>query len=111
MQVIYFFRKSGVIRAIFLITAFLLLAISDKLFAQEVPFKKGVNLTNWFQANNVREIQINKYTRKDFEQIKSLGIDVIRLPINLHSMTSGAPDYTLDPLFFQFLDLPVQWAE
>ncbi|MDQ3292123.1 MAG: glycoside hydrolase family 5 protein, partial [Bacteroidota bacterium] len=94
-----------------MLSAFLLGGDLSKLQAQEAPFRKGINLTNWFQASSVREIQINKYTRTDFEQIKSLGCDVIRLPINLHYMTSGAPDYTLDPLFFQFLDQPVQWAE
>ena len=79
--------------------------------AQEVPFHKGVNLTNWFQASNVRQIQFTKYTKTDFEQIKSLGCDVIRLPINLHFMTNGAPNYTIDPLFYTFLDQAVNWAE
>ncbi len=79
--------------------------------AQEVPFHKGVNLTNWFQESNVRQIQFTKYTKTDFEQIKSLGCDVIRLPINLHFMTNGAPNYTIDPLFYTFLDQAVNWAE
>ena len=47
-----------------------------------MPFTKGVNLTNWFQVNEVEQIHINKYTKKDFEQLKSLGCDVIRLPIH-----------------------------
>jgi endoglucanase len=74
-------------------------------------FKKGVNVTGWFQASTAREIQFTLYTKKDFEQIKSLGCDVIRLPINLHYMTGGAPQYTLDPLFLDMLDQVVDWAE
>jgi endoglucanase len=35
---------------------------------------------------------------------------VIRLPINLHYMTDGTPDYNIDPLFFGFLDQAVGWA-
>ena len=66
----------------------------------EVPFHRGVNLTNWLQAGSVRQVQFTKYTKQDLENIKSLGCDVIRLPINLHYMTGGAPDYTIDPLFF-----------
>ena len=31
--------------------------------------------------------------------------------INLHFMTGGAPDYTLEPLFLEFLDEAVSWAE
>ena len=36
---------------------------------------------------------------------------MIRLPINLHAMTNGSPDYIIDPLFFMFLDSAVTWAE
>ncbi|SDL64780.1 endoglucanase [Catalinimonas alkaloidigena] len=81
------------------------------LRAQDVPFHKGVNLTNWFQAESARQVQFTRYTRQDFEQIQRLGCDVIRLPINLHYMTSGAPDYTVDPLFYTFLDQVVDWSE
>lgn len=77
----------------------------------QVPFTKGVNLTNWFQADNVRQVQFSKYTRQDFVRIKSLGCDVVRLPINLHYMTNGSPGYTIDPLLFDFLDQVVDWAE
>ena len=88
----------------------LLLLIIVPLQAQ-VPFSKGVNLTNWFQSSTSHQIQFSKYTKKDFERIKLLGADVIRLPINLHAMTHGAPDYLLDPLFLEFLDEAVTWAE
>ncbi|MBX2944854.1 MAG: cellulase family glycosylhydrolase [Cyclobacteriaceae bacterium] len=74
-------------------------------------FTKGVNVTGWFQAGSAREIHFTMFTKKDFEQIKSLGCDVIRLPINLHYMTNGAPDYVLDPLFLNMLDQVVDWAE
>ena len=80
------------------------------MLAGNVSFTRGVNLTNWFQVGNAHEIQFNKYTKQDLENIKSLGCDVIRLPINLHAMTSGVPDYRLDPLLFAFLDQVVDWA-
>ena len=77
----------------------------------QAPFHKGVNLTNWFQSGGAHNIQFRKFTKKDFADIKSLGCDVIRLPINLHGMTLGAPDYIIDPLLFTFLDSTVLWAE
>jgi len=89
---------------------FLLVVASFGLEAQNM-FTKGVNLTGWFQAPSPRQIQFSKYTKKDFERIKSLGADAIRLPINLHAMTNGAPDYILDPLFLEFLDEAVNWSE
>jgi len=80
-------------------------------YAQTAPFTRGVNLSNWFQAGSATQIQFSRYTKTDFEQIQSLGCDVIRLPINLHGMTQGAPDYQLEPLFLTFLDSTVKWAE
>ncbi len=87
----------------------MLVALLTQTSAQN--FTKGVNVTGWFQAGSAREIHFTMFTKKDFEQIKSLGCDVIRLPINLHFMTNGEPDYTLDPLFLNMLDQVVDWAE
>ncbi|MEN6575557.1 MAG: glycoside hydrolase family 5 protein [Phycisphaerales bacterium] len=77
----------------------------------ELPFHRGVNLTGWLQAGSAREIPFTQFTKQDFINIKSLGCDVIRLPINLHFMTDGDPNYTIDPLFFYFLDQVVDWCE
>ena len=90
---------------------FILFALSIIAYPQNMPFHKGVNLTNWFQAGSPQTIQFNTFTKADLERIKSLGADVIRLPINLHYMTSGAPDYNLDPLFVYMLDQVIDWAE
>ncbi|MBN2765015.1 MAG: cellulase family glycosylhydrolase [Paludibacteraceae bacterium] len=86
------------------------LLLSFQLQAQ-VSFNRGVNLTGWFQTSSAQQIQFTKYTKKDFQNIKSLGCDVIRLPINLFYMTNGSPDYTIDPLMYEFLDQAVNWAE
>ena len=89
----------------------LMLASLSTLYALEQPFHKGINLTGWFQAGGPREIQFNQYTYADFIDIQSLGVDVIRLPINLHAMILEDADHTLDPLFMTFLDSVVNWAE
>ena len=95
------------------IIVFLLLLISLRIetSAQTNVFSKGINLTNWFQTNGAGQIHFTKYTKSDFEDIKSLGVDVIRLPINLHSMVTNNIDYSLDPLFLFFLDQVIDWAE
>lgn len=79
--------------------------------AAEMPFSKGVNLTGWFQTSGARQVQFTKFTKQDFINIQSLGCDVIRLPIDLHRMTSGAPNYVVDPLFYYFMDQIIDWAE
>src|SRR5688572_11235480 len=97
----------GLTRSIFIP----LIIFGSFTLSAQVPFHKGVNLTSWFQAASPRQIQFTKFTKTDFQNIKGLGGDVVRLPINLHAMTSGAPDYTLDPLFVNFLDQVVNWSE
>jgi len=77
----------------------------------EVPFHRGVNLTQWFQSPTPYNIPFHKYDRETFAQIQSLGCDAIRLPVNLFSMTSGSPDYQINPLFLLMLDEVVGWAE
>jgi endoglucanase len=82
------------------------------LQAFDLPFSRGVNLTNWFQYESAETIPFGRYSKADFENIQSLGADVIRLPINLHAMTiTDAPDYQLHPVFLFFLDQAVDWAE
>lgn len=88
-----------------------ILSLTNLSSQTQLPFTKGVNLTGWFQVDNAKSIAFKSYTKKDFDNIKSLGADVIRLPINLHSMTSGNPDYIVDPLFFNYLDEVIHWAE
>ncbi|HEY3369360.1 MAG TPA: cellulase family glycosylhydrolase [Prolixibacteraceae bacterium] len=91
---------------VFLILFFTVLALP----AQN-PFSKGVNITGWFAASSARSVPFTKFTKKDLQDIKSLGCDVIRLPITLHYMTSGAPDYVIDPIFYQYLDQVIDWTE
>jgi len=76
-----------------------------------VPFSKGVNFTGWFESNSAGGIPFTKYTEQDFKDAKTLGVEIIRLPVKMHNMTSGAPNYTLDPLLVKFLKMAVDWAE
>lgn len=105
----------------------LTLVFSSQLFGQgstgkpvqavgSVPFSKGVNITDWFTIsdvhyNNAQNISFSRYSEKDFIDFKNLGIDVIRLGISFPVMTSGAPNYIIDPLLFRFLDIAADWAE
>jgi endoglucanase len=79
--------------------------------ASPLPFFRGVNFSTWFEAPSARSIPATRYAEQDFRDVKSIGVDVIRLPIHLHNMAGGAPGYILDPLFLRFLDQAVDWAE
>ena len=99
-------RKTIISLTIIIQALFYSLAVSA-----QAPFSRGVNLTGWFQVSSPGQIQFTKFTKQDIVNIKSLGCDVIRLPVNLHSMTSGSPSYTLDPLYVSFLDSVITWCE
>jgi endoglucanase len=75
------------------------------------PFSRGVNFSQWFETPSAQSIQFTRYIEQDFINVKSMGADVIRLPIHMHNMTLGAPNYILDPLLLKFLDIAVDWAE
>ena len=93
------------------ISLWLLLVCAVAAWSAEAPFSRGVNLTNWLQASSAQNVHFAKFGRTDFEQIQQLGCDVVRLPINLHAMTSGPPDYRIDPLLYSFLDQIADWAD
>jgi len=78
---------------------------------RSTSFSRGVNFSGWFESFSAQGIPFTRYAEQDFADVKSLGADVIRLPINMHAMTSGAPDYVLDSLLVHFLDIAVDWAE
>ncbi len=89
----------------------ILILLSQSEISAQTPFTKGVNITGWLQVGSAKQIQFSKYNRQDFMDIKSLGCDVIRLPIDMTAMTNGSPDYSIDPLFYFILDSAVNWAE
>ncbi|MDR2607421.1 MAG: glycoside hydrolase family 5 protein [Treponema sp.] len=78
----------------------------------EAGFSRGVNLSEWFQyTGSARGIHFRKFTREDFRDMKDLGINIVRLPIQLDTMTGPEPSYVPDPLFLELLDRVVDWAE
>ena len=78
---------------------------------KSIPFSKGLNLSDWFNVSEAYWFNTDVYTENDFDQLKSLGIDVVRLPINFPIFMGQAPAYTFDDKFLAALDNAVNWAE
>jgi len=76
-----------------------------------LPFSKGVNFSKWFETRSIKEIDFNKFTQKDFEDVKSLGLDVIRIPIRFHDYTTESGGKIMDKTLFNYLDTAVDWAD
>ncbi len=74
-----------------------------------MPFTKGLNLSGWLEdlgRGNSRSLMFN---RQDFEDIKSLGVEVIRIPIYFEEFSSGEPDYIIEDWLWEKIDNAVEW--
>ena len=73
-----------------------------------LPFNKGINLTVWMEYSRMNTLM---YGRKDFENIKSLGVEVVRLPVWFEIWNDGAPGYKVSDECWHLLDNAVDWCE
>lgn len=69
----------------------------------EVPFHKGVNINGWFDRH-VSEVNPDKIKDCELDNLCSLGMDVVRLPVNFHSNIGSAPDYRISDSYLTYLD-------
>lgn len=83
---------------------------SDKVL-EKAPFTKGVNLTLWFEAWNPGVPNLRLYDKSDFENIKALGCDVIRLPIHFDMFLEDKETGKVKDIIFEYLDKACDWAE
>ena len=72
--------------------------------AEDLPFHRGFNISEWFQSHGAGEIPFSKFSAQDFEQMKAMGVDGIRLPVSFSNYTGSAPAYQLDPRFLALFD-------
>jgi endoglucanase len=77
----------------------------------EIPFSRGVNFSKWFESRNAGEIVFANYLEHDFADVKSLGADVIRLPVAVHNYMLAEQDNILDQMILRYIDAAVDWAE
>ena len=77
-----------------------------------MPFTKGIDMITWFESWQEGEIQnLNKYDETDFAMLKSMGVEIVRLPI--HFANYMEPVYTgkVYDIVFEKLDQVCDWAE
>jgi endoglucanase len=72
---------------------------------------KGVTLGDWLSTAEAVYVQTTRYTKTDFEDIKSLGCDHVRILVNFNTSENTAPDYNLSPIYYNCLDKAIIWAQ
>ena len=83
---------------------------TDVASVAEFTLNRGVNLDHWLsQRGTGVDIDPNYITKKDFEQIKNLGFDFVRVPIEEQLMYNE--DLTRRKIGFDLLDSAVKWSD
>lgn len=75
------------------------------------PFSKGMNLGDWFTHEDLKWVKEHAYSEMELKNIRSLGTDVIRVPVYFHPALGPAPEYTLNEEFLAELDKAVDLAK
>ena len=75
------------------------------------PFTVGVNLSGWLERRTADDVRADMFSRGDFENIRSLGCNVIRLPIHFERFCDPAAGYAVAPKIMDILDRAASWAE
>lgn len=77
----------------------------------KASFHKGVNLTKWFEQWTPGIPNLKLYTKQDFEHLKAMGCDVIRVPVHFENLLEDEKTYKINPIVFDYLDMACDWAE
>lgn len=73
-------------------------------------FKHGVNLGGWLsQCNHTKERYDTFITEKDFETIKSWGLDHVRIPVDYNLVETEAGEYKEDG--FAYINNAFEWCK
>jgi len=79
--------------------------------AISAPFTKGINYSYFLNFKDPQGPDGCFLTRKEFENIKSLGAEVIRLPNYLEFLCKKEEGWKIPEWYFAHLDNFIQWAK
>lgn len=90
--------------------AVLVLFLSTSLLFS-ADLMKGANITNWLTGDEAGYIQTTRYQKVDFENIKALGFDHVRIHVTFNTPEAVIQDYKLAAIQAGCLDKAIMWAE
>lgn len=97
----------GILLSLMLLTGLAFSAEPILKVNKKLPFSKGLNLPQWLEYSRSNTML---YGKKDFENIKAMGVEVIRLPVWFEVWNDGAPDYKISEDCFINLDDAISWC-
>lgn len=75
------------------------------------PFHKGINFSYWLAPAKNGAERVCFITKQDFLNVKSLGVDVVRLPIYIEFYTSKEKNWIIPDFVYECLDNFIEWAK
>ena len=109
------YRKRGILRVFMkkLLSTLFLTCCMFAAFAQNsLPFTKGVNMLTYFETWSKGDLpNLNKHDEEDFACLKSMGIEVIRLPVHFDLLMEPYDTGTIYDFVLEKLDQVCDWAE
>ncbi len=84
------------------------LAAQTPRVKKQMPFNKGINLPVWMEYGRFNTLL---YGRKDFENIKSLGVEAVRVPVWFDAWIDDSAECVVSEDCFEILDNAVDWCE
>ena len=75
---------------------------------KQLPFSQGINLPVWMEYGRFNSLL---YGKKDFENIKSLGVEAVRVPVWFDVWIDDAAECSVSPDCFSLLDMALDWCE
>ena len=102
-----------------IILPLLILILSANIYAQKnskapsqvkktMPYAKGLNLSEWLEHGAFGNVRKCIYGKKDFENIKSLGVEIIRVPIWFEEFSSEKLDYIVEDWLWETIDNAIE---
>lgn len=75
---------------------------------KQLQFSKGINLPVWMEYGRFNTLL---YGKKDFEDIKSIGVEAVRVPVWFDVWADKNDDFKLAPECLDMLDKAISWCE
>ena len=75
------------------------------------PFNKGFNFSGWLEHRPADAVVEDMFTKKDFENVRTLGGDVVRIPIHFERFIDRENDCKINEKIIGILDNIAQWSK
>ena len=96
----------------YLITVVFCLFTASAFCQNNLSFSKGIDMLTFFESWQAGSLpNLNKYDETDFAMLKSMGVEIIRLPIHFANLMEPYSTGKVYDIVFEKLDEVCDWAE